>query len=136
ARLPPTEIAEYRGEFINPDIQLLIGDVLDRFVLQFRDEMDRGLVLVLCEMAIDAIVAGVDLPADVPLPERGVARVERFVPALVPIQEIGVFVEAFGKLVERKPLEDVLVCQAGLGDKTCRGIVFFLFMSLYSIIIL
>jgi hypothetical protein len=108
----------------------LIGDVLDRFVFQFRDEMDRGLVLILSEMAIDAIIAGVDLAADIPLPERSIAGVERLVPAFVPIQEIGILVEAVGKLVQRKSLKDVSVGQVGLGDKTCRRVVLFLFLPM------
>ncbi len=130
ARLQPAEIFEQRGEFVHPNIELLIGNVLDRLVFQFRDEMDGGLVLVLRQVAVDAVVTGVDPAADIPPPERGVAGIERFVPGLVPIEESGVLVEAFGEFIEREPLIDVLVGQIGLGDKLWRRVIFFLFLPM------
>jgi hypothetical protein len=86
ARFEPAEISQQRGEFVDPDVQLLIGDMLYRFIFQFRHEMNRSFVFVSGQMAIDAVVAGVDLTADIPFPERGIAGIERLIPPLIPIE--------------------------------------------------
>jgi hypothetical protein len=95
----------------------LVGDVLDGFVLRLGDEVDRGLVLVLGEMAIDAVVTGVDSATDEPPPERRIARVERDVPGLVPVEKIGVLFEAVREVVETESFEDGFVSQVGLNNE-------------------
>src|SRR5216683_3521302 len=102
-RLQPAEISQQGSEFIDPDIQLLIGDVLYRLVFQFGDEMDGGLVLALRQMAIDAVVASVDPTADIPFPERSIASIESLFPRFIPIQEIGIFVETLREVVQAEP---------------------------------
>jgi hypothetical protein len=59
-------------------------------------------------MAIDAVVRRIDLAADKPLPAGRVARVERRVPVLIPIEEVGVFFKTFGKVVQAKAVVDRL----------------------------
>jgi hypothetical protein len=49
---------------------------------------------------IDAVVAGVDLAADEPLPERRIAGVQCSVPVLIPGQQIGVFFEALREVFQ------------------------------------
>jgi hypothetical protein len=60
-------------------------------------------------MSIDAVVAGVDLSADEPFPERRIARVERLVPFLVPGEHLRVLVEALRKILQRESLGDVRI---------------------------
>jgi len=62
------------------------------------DEDESGFVLVFDEVAVDAVVAGIELPPDEPLPERRVGSVEGFAPGLVPIEKVGVVVETFRKM--------------------------------------
>jgi len=91
------EIAEHGGNFVHTFVELLIGDHYGWFVFRFGDENQSGFVLVFGEMAVNAIVAGVEFPADEPFPERRIGSVEGFAPGLVPIEETGVMVEASGK---------------------------------------
>jgi hypothetical protein len=83
--------------------------VLDGLVLRFGDEVDRCLVLVLGEMAIDAIITGIDLAADEPFPERRIARVQRDVPGPIPVEKISVLLEAVGEVVESESFKDRFV---------------------------
>jgi len=71
--------------------------------------VDRRFVLVLGEMAIDAIITGIDPAADKPSPERRIARVEREVPDPGPVEKIGVLLEAVRKVVETETLKDRFV---------------------------
>src|SRR5260370_9235818 len=68
-------------------------------------------------MAIDAVVTGVDSAADEPSPERRIARVERDVPGLVPVEKIGVLLEAVREVVETESFKDRLVGQVGLNNE-------------------
>src|SRR6516165_4759149 len=79
-------------------------------------------------MAIDAVVTGIELTADEPSPERRMTGVKRYIPALVPVEEIRVFLKALRKLVEAKAVEDSRVFQVGLSDKCLRwaNVVLFL----------
>src|SRR6516165_9256410 len=106
--------------------------MLCRLTLQFGNEMDGSLVLVLCQMPIDAVVAGIDTTTDIPLPERGIGRIERFFPMFIPIQKTRVLVEAFRKFVDAKPLVDSLVGKIGLSNETCRWIIIFFFLPMYG----
>src|SRR5215468_237493 len=75
--LQTAEVPQQRGNLVHAHVEFLIGDVLDGFVLGLGDEVDRSLVFVLGEMAIDAIMTRVDPAADEPPPERRIARIER-----------------------------------------------------------
>ena len=88
----------------------LVGDVLDRFVLWLGDEVDRRLVLVLGEMAIDAVVTGVDPAADEPSPERWIARIKRDVPGPVPVKKVSVLLEAVRDVIQTESIKDCFVC--------------------------
>src|SRR6185312_2474132 len=92
------------------------------------DEVDRRLVLVLGEMAIDAIVTGVDPAADEPSPEWRIARIECDVPGPVPVKEIGVLSEAVRDIVETETIKDRLVYQVGLRDKSLWRVDVVLFL--------
>jgi hypothetical protein len=83
--------------------------------------MNRRLVFVFGEMAIDAVIAGVDPAADKPSPEGRIARIKRDVPRPVPVKKIGVLLEAIREIVETESFEDRFVGQVGLRDKTCRA---------------
>lgn len=127
ACLESAEVAQQRRELVDADEQLLIGQVLYRLVLRFGHEMDRGLVLVFDEVAIDAVVAGVDPAADEPAPERRVAGVERRLPVLVPVEKVRELLKALGEFVKGKALEDAGVGQVGLRDESAgrRDVVLF-----------
>jgi len=68
AFLQTAEVSQQRGDLIHAHRKFLVGDVLDSFLLRLGNEVDRGLVLVFSEMAIDAVVTGVDSAADEPDP--------------------------------------------------------------------
>src|SRR5229473_46276 len=72
------EIAEHGGDFIDAFVKLLVGDDDGGFIFRLRDKDQRGFVFVFGEMAVDAVVASVELTADKPFPEGRVAGVERF----------------------------------------------------------
>src|SRR5262245_37472529 len=84
--------------------------------------MDRRLVLVLREMTIDAVVTDIYSAADKPFPERRLAGVERDVPGLIPIEQIGVFLEAVRKIFETEPVKYFRVGQVGLSDEFFRRV--------------
>ncbi len=117
AFLQTAEVSQQRGDLIHAHGKFLVGDVLDSFLLRLGNEVDRGLVLVFSEMAIDAVVTGVDSAADEPSPERRIARVERDVPGLVPVEKIGVLLEAVREVVETESFKDRLVGQVGLNNE-------------------
>src|SRR5229473_6635813 len=77
AFLQTAEVSQQRGDLVHAYEEFLVSDVLGTLLLRFGNEVDRRLVLVLGEMAIDAVVTGVDSAADEPSPERRIARVER-----------------------------------------------------------
>ena len=91
--------------------------MLDGFFLQFRDEVDGGLVLVLVKMTINAVKAGVQLATLEPLPAWCVACVEYFIPLLVPSEKFSEFCVVIWKVVEAEALEDRFVSQVSLPDK-------------------
>src|SRR5207302_5660506 len=117
ASLQPAEVAQQSGELVDPDVQFLVGDVLDRLVFRFRYEMDRGLVPVLRQMPIDAVVRGIDFSADEPAPERRLAAIEDLVPLPVPVEQFRELPVVAGELLEGEALEDVLVGKVGLRDE-------------------
>ena len=120
ARFQPAEFAQQRGELVHADIEFLVGDVLDRLVLELGHEMQRGFVALLDEVTIHAVVAGVDLGADVPAPERRLRAVEELVPFLVPVEELGELLVVPRELLEREALEDAFLAQVRLRNKFLR----------------
>src|SRR5437870_727113 len=68
-------------------------------------------------MAVDAVVAGVQLATGEPFPERRPAGVQRRVPVAVPVQHVRVFPEALGKILLREPFQYRGVCQIRLSDE-------------------
>ncbi len=120
ARLQAAEIAQQGRELVDAYEKLLIGEVLYRLVLRLGHEMDRRLVPVAGEVAIHAVVTRVDLAADKPAPERGMAGVERRLPVFVPVKEVRELLEALGEVVEGKAREHARVCQIGLRNELVR----------------
>src|SRR5207302_9753767 len=117
-----------RRRLVHPDIELLVGQRLVRLVLRLRDEDERGLVLVLREVPVHAVVARIEPAAHEPLPERRVTGVERGVPVLIPGEEIPILPEALREAVEAEAFHDPRVGEVGLADEFCRGlIIVFLF---------
>src|SRR5262249_40114571 len=96
--------------------------------LRLRDENQGGLVLVLCEMAVHAVVRRVELPAHKPLPEGRVAGIQRRVPVAVPGEQVGILPEAFREALQAEPLVDRWVRQIGLADESGGGIVVLFFL--------
>ena len=84
------------------------------FVFRLGNENQRGFVFVLCEMPIDAVVAGIEFAADKPFPERRIAGVQRGVPILIPMQQLGVFAKAFGEIFFAEALDDGGIVEIGL----------------------
>jgi hypothetical protein len=121
AGLQPAELAQQGRELVDAYEEILVRDVLNRFVLGLWHEMDRRLVLVLGEVSIDAVVAGVDLAADEPAPEWRVAGVERPFPVPGPVEQVCKLLEALAEPVEGKTLKDTVVCQIGLRDEPGFG---------------
>lgn len=80
------------------------------------------------EMAVYAVVADVEFSADEPLPEGRIGSVESFAPGLVPIEELGVVVEALGEVFFAKLFYKCWIGEIGLGDEFFRRpIIFFFF---------
>src|SRR5580698_8150848 len=93
------KIAQHGGDFVHALVEFLIGDNGRGFVFWFGNENQSGFVFVFGEMAVDAVVAGVQLSADKPFPEGRIARVESLAPGLVPVEKLRVNVETFGKML-------------------------------------
>jgi hypothetical protein len=93
------EIAEHGGDFVDATVKLLIGDDGGGFVLRLRDEDEGCFVFVMGEVAVDAVVAGVELAAYEPFPEGRIASIERGVPIGVPVEKLGVLAETFGEML-------------------------------------
>src|SRR6267143_2088811 len=54
---------------------------------------------MLFQVAVDAVIAGVELASDKPLPEGGMAGIERGVPIVIPVQKLRIFVETLGEML-------------------------------------
>src|ERR1700719_4452869 len=87
-----------------------------------RNENQGRFVFVLCEMAVDAVVAGVELAADKPFPKWRIAGVQRSVPILIPVQQFGIVAKAFRKILFAEALNDRGVVEVGLSNKFRRRI--------------
>ena len=86
------------------------------------NEDQGGFVFVLGEMAVDTVVAGVQFAAYEPFPEGWVGGVQRGVPVVVPVEEFGVFVEAFGEVLFVEAGDEVGVVQVGLAYELGRWV--------------
>ena len=128
ALLEPGEVPEQGGELVDPDVELLVGDRLQRLFLRLRNEVNGCLVLVFGQVPVNAVEAGVYLAADEPLPARGVAGIEGGVPILVPGEKIGVFLEALGNFIQAEALVDSGVGHVGLRNELGRGMDILLFL--------
>jgi hypothetical protein len=120
ALLKAGKVAQQRCELVHPAQQVAVAHVDRRVILELRHPDDGGLVRVGRRVPVDAVVGSVELPADKPLPERRVARVEDSVPGLVPAQQVRVLGEAVRELVLGEALEDCRIPRVSLLDKTLR----------------
>src|ERR1035438_10250052 len=73
-----------------------------RLRLRFSDKNERGLVLVLGEMAIHAVVTHIEFSVHEPLPERRIAGIQGRLPILVPGQHVGIFPVTFREILFAK----------------------------------
>ncbi len=79
-------------------------------------------------MPVHAVVTRVQLSADKPLPERGVAGIQRRVPILIPGEQISILLEAFGEILLAKALENIRISGIGLSNKLRRRVVVIFFL--------
>src|SRR5271157_5478765 len=121
-RLEAREVTQQRGKLVDADEQILVGYSEGWLLLGLGHEDQGGLVAVLGEVPIDAVVAGVDLASDEPLPARGVARVQGRVPVLVPFEQVGVLFEAVREVVQAEALVNLLVRHVRLGNEIPRWV--------------
>ena len=124
-------VAQQCGKLIDPDIEFLVGDMVNSFLFQLGNEMDRGLVLILGQVPVNAVVAGVDFAAFKPFKARCVTRIEYFIPIFIPSQQFGEFSVIVGEILQFETFENSWIGEVGLTDETCRWmiIVFFLPMN-------
>src|ERR1039457_5455552 len=79
-------------------------------------------------MPVHAVIRGIQLAADEPLPERRVARVERRVPGGIPAEQVRILLEAVREMLLAEPLEDSRVSRIGLLNEL-RGRVVVLLLA-------
>ena len=114
--------------FVHAPVQLLIGDGRGGFTLGLRNKNERGFVLIFGEMAVHAVVAGVELAADKPFPERRMLGVQRGVPVLIPVEQFGVMSETLRKIFFVELRDEVRVVEVGLANEfRGRAVIAFLF---------
>src|SRR5437763_7872765 len=117
ASLDASKIAKQCGEFIDPDIEFLIGDGFGLFFFRFGYPDQSRLVVTCFQVAIDAIVTGVELTADKPFPKRRVTGIQRRMPKVVPGKQICVFLEAFRKVLLTKTFKNTRIACICLSNK-------------------
>src|ERR1700676_1441639 len=81
-------------------------------------------------MAVDAVVAGVEFSSDEPFPEGGIGSVESFAPGLVPIEQLGVDVEAFRKVFFAEFFHEGGIGEIGLSFKFFGRVKIFFFFPM------
>ncbi len=126
------KVFEQGGEFIHSHIQFLVGDVLGLFFQGFGNKVDGGLVLVSLQVAVDAVVAGVDLAALEPFVAGCVAGIKNLIPVFVPGQQIGIFFETVGKIFQAEPVVNAFVSHVRLGDEFRGRIIVSLLLPVYG----
>ncbi|GBE21803.1 hypothetical protein BMS3Bbin01_01155 [bacterium BMS3Bbin01] len=124
--LDATEAAQESGELVDTLIELLVGDHQGVFGLRLGHPDESRLVAAGREVAVDAVVGGVQSPTDEPLPMRRVTRVERRVPIGVPAEQVGVLLETLRKMLLTESLEDLGIRAVRLRDELRRGVVILL----------
>src|SRR5260370_10696664 len=77
---------------------------------------------MLFQVAVDAVIAGVELASDKPLPERRMAGIERGVPIVIPVQKVRIFVEALGEMLLAEFFDYGGVGEGGLCNELGRRI--------------
>src|SRR5882672_2404634 len=130
AGLEAGEIAEHGGNFVDALVEFLVGDDGGGFGFGLGDENQRGFVLMFDEMAIDAVVAGVEFAADKPFPEGWIAGVEGLAPGLVPMEEVGVVVKTFREIFFAEFLDEGGVGEIGLSNEFLGRTKIFLFFPM------
>ena len=83
-------------------------------------QINAFLLAARLQVPVDAVHARVQAPADPPLPERRIARVEHRVPLAVPRQHLRVLREALREMLLAEPLEDRRVVRVRLRDERRR----------------
>ena len=116
-RFESGKVSEQGGQLIHPDVKFLIGDGQMRFIFRFRHKDEGRFVFILLEMAINTVVGGIDLAAHKPFPARGIAGIQRGMPILVPIQQIGIFLKTFGEILQAQPVIYAWIGHICLGNK-------------------
>ena len=126
------EIAQQRSGFVHALVELLIGDDRIGFAFGLWNKNDGGFVFIFGEMPVDAVVAGVQLSAHEPFPERRIARVQRFAPGFVPIQQGSVVIEATREMLFAELFDESGVFEFGLRDKLFGRPIVLLFLPVHG----
>ncbi len=113
----PGKIPEQGGEFIHTHIKFLVGNVLVFLFHRFGDEVNGGLVLVVFQVTVYTVVAGVDLAAFKPFVAGCITGIQGLIPVFIPGQQIGVFLETVGKIIQAETIVNALVRHVCLGDE-------------------
>ena len=121
--LQTCEVTQDGGELVNPDIKLLIGNMLDTLTLRLWNEVDRCLVLIVLEMSIDAIIRGIEFTTDKPFPKRRIACIQCLLPILIPVQHVRILFEALWKVLHAEPFINGFIRHVCLGNELRRRIV-------------
>ena len=93
------KITEHGGGFVYANVEFTIGEHLCGFVLGLGYEDKCGFVFVLSQMAVNAVVRGVEFASDEPFPEWRVRGIESLAPLFIPVKQVGVVVEAARKIL-------------------------------------
>src|SRR5438128_1820491 len=128
AGLDSAKVSEKGSELVHSYIKLLISYGLCSLILQLRHPDKGCLVSILLQVPVHAVVTRIQLSADKPLPERRVAGIKRRMPVLIPGEQIGILLEAFGKVLLAKALENGRIRGIGLTDKLRRRVVIVFFL--------
>src|SRR5262249_49685214 len=108
-----------------------VRDGPDVLGLWLRDPDERGLVAIGRQVPVDAVVGGVEPPADEPPPKRRIARVQRRMPVGIPREQIGILLEAFGKAFLTESLKNAGIGRVCLRDELGRRVVVLLFTPVH-----
>ena len=123
--------AQQDGDFVHAVVQLLIRDRHIGLFFRLGHENESGLARVLGQMAVHAVVRGVDLAADEPFPEWCIAGVEDRVIRLEPGQHVRIDLETVGKLVEPELFKDARVPQVRLCLELLGRLIVGLFLPMH-----